>query len=85
VVVRNKVFSVYASPDGQHFVKRPNGKVEEWSWFVNEKGQHCVKRPKWKKARCSNVKNAGNGEYHKLNNGGEHTHTLNNFRDGRDL
>jgi hypothetical protein len=87
---KDKRFSAYEAPDGTHHVLRPNGKKDQGrSWFVNDKGQHCTTNPKWKKkwpdGRCSFVKDAGNGEYHKISDDGKHTHTLNNFRDGDQL
>ena len=83
-------FSAYEDPDGKHNVLRSNGKMDEGrTWFVNEKGQHCTNNPKWAKkwpdGRCSFVRDAGNGEYYKINNKGEHTHTLTNFREGNQL
>jgi hypothetical protein len=71
-------FKVYSAPDGTHnLIKK--GKNKQKSWSVNDDGEHCVN------SRCSKVKDAGNGEYHKINNDGEHTHTLTNFRDGNQL
>lgn len=87
---KDKHFSAYAEPNGTHHVLRPNGKRDKGrTWFVNEKGQHCTTNPKWKKkwpnGRCSFVLNAGNGEYHKFGDNGNHTHTLSNFRSGNQL
>ena len=87
---KDKKYSAYEDPDGTHNVKRPNGKMDKGrTWFINDKGQHCTTNPKWKEkwpdGRCSFVKNAGNGEYHKFNNKGKHTHTFSNFRDGNQL
>jgi len=89
---KNKKFSIYEAPDGTHHVLRPNGKRDKGrTWFVNDEGQHCTTHPKWKKkakwkdGRCSHVVDAGNGEYHKFNEDGEHTHTLKNVRDGNQL
>jgi hypothetical protein len=86
---KNSNFSVYDAPDGTHTVSRPTGTIERGTWFVNDKGQHCTTNPKWKEkwpnGRCSYVKNAGGGEYHKFNDEGEHTHTLTNFRGGNQL
>jgi hypothetical protein len=87
---KNTVFSAYEDPDGTHNVLRSNGKIDEGrTWFVNDKGQHCTTNPKWKKkwpdGRCSYVKDAGNGEYYKINSEGKHTHTLKNFREGDQL
>ena len=87
---KDKEFSAYEAPDGTHHVLRPNGKRDRGrTWFINNKGQHCTTHPKWKNkwpdGRCTYVKNAGDGEYHKYNEDGEHTHTLTNFRDGNQL
>ena len=83
---KDKSFSVYEDPDGTHHVLRPSGKRDKnRTWFVNEEGQHCTTKSNWDEPRCSYVKDAGNGEYHKINNDGKHTHTLSNFRDGNQL
>jgi hypothetical protein len=83
---KDKQFWVYEAPDGTHHVKRLSGKMDKnRTWFVNDEGQHCTTKKKWDGPRCSHVKDAGNGEYHKINNDGEHTHTLTNFRDGNQL
>lgn len=83
---KDKNFSAYEDPDGTHNVVRPNGKRDKGrTWSVNDAGQHCTTKKKWKEPRCSYVVDAGNGEYHKINNDGEHTHTLTNFRDGNQL
>jgi hypothetical protein len=84
---KDKNFKAYEAPDGTHNVLRPSGKRDKnRTWSVNTEGQHCTTNPKWKtNPRCSYVTDAGNGEYHKINNDGEHTHTLTNFRDGNQL
>ncbi len=89
---KDKHFKVYEDPDGTHHVVRSSGKRQKGrTWFVDEEGKHCTTHPKWKKkkkwkdGRCSYVKDAGNGEYHKISDKGEHTHTLTNFRDGNQL
>jgi len=83
---KDKEFKVYEAPDGTHNVQRPGGKIEKGrAWSVNDKGQHCTTKPNWDKPRCSYVKDAGNGEYHKYTDDGEHTHILTNFRDGNQL
>ena len=88
---KDKHFSVYEAPDGTHNVVRSNGKKDKnRTWFIKD-GKHCTTNPKWKKkpewkdGRCSKVKDAGDGEYHKVSDDGEHTHTLTNFRDGNQL
>ena len=83
---KDQNFKVYEASDGTHNVmyssgKRTKGRV----WSVNDKGQHCTTNKKWPEPRCSYVKDAGDGEYHKINNDGEHTHTLTNFREGNQL
>ena len=83
---KDKTFSVFEAPDGTHHVLRPSGKRDQGrTWEVNDEGQHCTTHPKSGKLRCSSVVDAGNGEYHKYNSDGEHTHTLTNFRDGNKL
>ena len=89
---KDKNFKAYESPDGTHHVLRSSGKRDKSrKWFVNSEGKHCTTHPKWKKkpewkdGRCSFVRDAGNGEYHKINDNGKHTHTLTNFRDGNQL
>ena len=83
---KDKNFSAYEDPDGTHHILRPSGKRDKGrTWSVNDEGQHCTTNPKWDKPRCSHVLNAGDGEYHKINNEGKHTHTLTNFRDGNQL
>jgi hypothetical protein len=89
-LAKDKNFSAYEAPDGTHHVLRPSGKRDKGrTWFVNDKGQHCTTNPKWKKkwpdGRCSYVKDAGSGEYHKFSDKGKHTHTLSNFREGNKL
>ena len=81
-----KKFKAYEAPDGGHHVQRPNGKIDLGrKWSVNGSGQHCTTNKKWKKPRCSGVKDTGNGEYRKFNGDGKHTHTMTNFRDGNQL
>lgn len=83
---KDKKFQAFEAEDGTHHVLRSNGKKDKnRTWSVNYKGQHCTTNPKWKKPRCSYVVDAGNGEYHKINKKGKHTHTLTNFRDGNQL
>tara|TARA_B100000780_G_scaffold232814_1_gene172867 strand:+ start:76 stop:459 length:384 start_codon:yes stop_codon:yes gene_type:complete len=83
---KNKKFTAYEATDGSHNVVSANGKKSDGrKWSVNDKGQHCTTSKKWKEPRCSFIKDAGNGEYHKINDAGEHTHTLTNFRDGNQL
>jgi hypothetical protein len=83
---KDKQFWAYEAPDGTHHVLRKSGKIDEnRTWSVNAEGQHCTTKKKWDGPRCSYVVDAGNGEYHKINNDGEHTHTLTNFRDGNQL
>jgi len=89
---KDKSFSVYEAEDGTHHVLRPSGKRDKGrTWFINEEGKHCTTHPKWTKkgkwvnGRCSFVKNAGDGEYHKISDDGDHTHTLTNFREGDQL
>ena len=77
-------FHAYADPDGTHTVKLSNGKTQKRTWSVNDEGQHCVAK-KSKDPYCTHVKDMGNGQYHKINNDGKHTHTLTNFREGNDL
>jgi len=84
---KDKKFSAYEAADGTHNVYYPNknkhSKNREWS--ISENGEHCTTNKKWTGLRCSHVKDAGNGEYHKINTDGEHTHTLSNFREGNQL
>ena len=85
-IPKNKQFSAYEAPDGTHNVLRPSGKRDKGrKWWVNDKGQHCTTHKKYPEGRCAYVQDAGNGEYHKINDSGEHTHTLTNFRDGNQL
>ena len=83
---KDKNFKAYEAPDGSHIVVNSRGKKSSGrQWSVNDKGQHCTTSKKWKEPRCTFVKDAGNGEYYKINNAGKHTHTLSNFRDGNQL
>jgi hypothetical protein len=90
-LAKDKHFSAYEAPDGTHHVVKKGKREKGRTWFVNDKGQHCTTNPKWKNkakwkdGRCSHVVDAGNGEYHKINDDGKHTHTLMNFRDGDQL
>ncbi|WP_126456585.1 hypothetical protein [Sulfuriflexus mobilis] len=84
---KDKGFKAYEAPDGSHnvYYNKSGKRSKNRKWSVNEEGQHCTTSKKWPEPRCSYVKNAGDGEYHKINNDGEHTHTLTNFRDGDQL
>lgn len=84
---KNKPFSVYEDPNGEHNVYYPQKDKHSKGkhWFVNDNGQHCTTNKNWSEPRCAYIKNAGNGEYHKINSHGEHTHTLTNFREGNQL
>ncbi|MEJ2141423.1 MAG: hypothetical protein P8Y24_03550 [Gammaproteobacteria bacterium] len=82
-----KPFSAYESPDGTHNVYYPktDKRSKNRIWFITAKGQHCTANKKWPEAHCSHLKYAGNGEYHKINKDGKHTHILTNFRRGNQL
>ncbi|MAN80934.1 MAG: hypothetical protein CMM77_07070 [Rhodospirillaceae bacterium] len=83
---KDKTFKAFEAADGTHNVVYPNGKKSKGrKWFVNDQGQHCTTHKKKKEPRCSFIKDAGNGVYHKINNAGAHTHTMRNFRDGNQL
>lgn len=80
-------FKAYDASDGSHnvYYKKSGKHSKNRKWSVNEEGQHCTTYKKRPEPLCSHVKDAGNGEYHKFNNDGKHTHTLTNFRDGNQL
>lgn len=84
---KGKSFIAYEAPDGTHNIYFPekDKRSKNRIWFVTGKGQHCIANINWPEAHCSYIKNAGNGEYHRIDIEGKHTHTLTNFRSGNQL
>lgn len=68
---------------GKHFIYVPwKDKISKRKWWT-EGATHCTSHPK-RGDSCKQMKKAGNGVYHGITDG-EHTHTLSNFRPGRDI
>ena len=81
---KDRDFKVFSGPDGQHIIHSASGKVKERFWRINDKGEHCVTRKQGANKNCAAVVDQGDGVYHKVK-GGQHTHTLSNFRAGNNL
>jgi len=73
----------YDDEDGNHFVFIPwKDKVKKRKWWV-EGNKHCTSHPK-RGDSCKDMISVGGGKYHGITDG-EHTHTLSEFREGRDF
>jgi len=81
---KGKDFKGFDDEEGQHFIHNPRKektfKVRKW-W--TDGATHCTSHPK-RGDRCKKMKVMGDGVYHGIVDG-EHTHTLSNFRPGRDF
>jgi len=68
---------------GQHFIYIPwKKKTSKRKWWTDG-AAHCTSHPK-RGDSCKKMKKIGDGVYHGITDG-EHTHTLKNFRSGRDF
>ena len=82
-VVTDKHLKGYDNADGEHFVYIPwKDKVSERKWWLDD-NKHCTSHPK-RGDSCKLIKSMGDGVYYGYTDG-EHTHTLSNFRKGRDI
>jgi len=86
--VRNEVkgrdFYGFANDEGEHFIHNPRKEktYRTRKWWT-EGATHCTSHPK-RGDNCKKMKKMGDGVYHGISDG-EHTHTLSNFRAGRDF
>ena len=82
--VKGKDYKIFDNDKGQHFVHNPRKKktfkVRKW-W--TDGATHCTSHPK-RGDNCKKMKEMGDGVYHGISDG-KHTHTLSNFRPGRDF
>lgn len=80
---KGKDLVVFDSADGRHLVYIPwKDKVSKRKWWLDG-NKHCTSHPK-RGDSCKDIVPAGNGVYHGITDG-KHTHTLKNFRDGKQL
>lgn len=82
-VAKDKTFKGYDNDQGEHYIHVPwKDKTFKRRWWV-EGDMHCTSHPK-RGDNCKKMKKVSEGVYHGISDG-EHTHTLSNFRDGRDF
>lgn len=82
-VVKDKRLQGYDDGNGDHYVYIPwKDKTSKRKWWI-EGNKHCTSHPK-RGDSCKQMKDMGDGSYKGITNG-EHTHTLNNFRDGNQI
>lgn len=82
-IAKDKKLQGYDNSEGQHFVYVPwKDKTKKRKWWL-EGDKHCTSHPK-RGDSCKDIKPMGDGVYHGITDG-EHTHTLSNFRDGKDF
>lgn len=80
---KGKDLQGYDNDKGQHFIFIPwKNKTQKRKWWTDG-ATHCTSHPK-RGDSCKKMKKMGDGVYHGITNG-EHTHTLSNFRAGRDI
>lgn len=81
--VKGKDFKGFANENGEHFIHNPKkGKTYSTRKWWTDGATHCTSHPK-RGDNCKQMKKMGDGVYHGISDG-EHTHTLSNFRSGRD-
>jgi len=82
--VKGKERKGFDNDKGEHFIHNPKKnktyRVRKW-W--TEGATHCTSHRK-RGDNCKKMKKMGGGVYHGITDG-EHTHTLSNFRPGRDF
>lgn len=79
---KGKDLKGFANDKGQHFIHVPwKNKTFKRKWWTDG-DKHCTSHPK-RGDSCKKMKKVGDGVYHGITDG-EHTHTLSNFRSGRD-
>ena len=82
-VIKDKNLTGYDNSDGEHYVYIPwKNKVSQRKWWI-EDNKHCTSHPK-RGDTCKLIKPVGDGVYHGYTDG-EHTHTLSNFREGKEI
>ena len=80
---KGKDLKGFDNDEGQHFIYVPNkDKTLKRKWWTDG-ATHCTSHPK-RGDSCKKMKRMGDGVYHGISDG-EHTHTLSNFREGRDF
>ena len=80
---KGKDLKGFNNEEGQHFIHVPNkDKTFKRKWWTDG-ATHCTSHPK-RGDSCKKMKKMGDGVYHGMTDG-EHTHTLSNFRQGRDF
>jgi len=79
---KGKNLKGYDNDEGEHYIYIPwKKKTSERKWWTDG-DTHCTSHPK-RGDSCKKMKKAGDGVYHGITDG-DHTHTLRNFRPGRD-
>lgn len=79
---KGKDLKGFDNDKGEHYIFVPwKDKTFERKWWVDG-ATHCTSHPK-RGDSCKQMKKMGDGVYHGITNG-EHSHTLSNFRPGRD-
>ena len=79
---KGKDLKGFDNDQGQHFIFVPwKDKTFERKWWTDG-ATHCTSHPK-RGDSCKKMKKMGDGVYQGISNG-EHSHTLSNFRPGRD-
>ena len=79
---KGKDLKGFANADGEHFIYVPwKERTFKRKWWTDG-ATHCTSHPK-RGDNCKKMKKVGDGVYHGISDG-EHTHTLRNFRAGRD-
>ena len=72
----------YMDPDGTWVIYVPwKDKESNRKWWLDG-DKRCSSHPKWGDS-CRSWLDAGEGAYHGISDGGEHTRTLSNLRDGK--
>ena len=80
---KNKEFKGFANDAGEHFIHNmKKGKTYPARKWWTDGATHCTSHPK-RGDNCKKMKKMGDGVYHGISDG-EHTHTLRDFKPGRD-
>ena len=80
---KGKDLQGFGGADGQHYIYVPwKDKTFERKWWTDG-DTHCTSHPK-RGDSCKKMKKMGDGVYHGITDG-THSHTLSNFRPGRDI
>jgi len=79
---KGKDLKGFDNEDGEHYIYVPwKDKTFKRKWWTDG-ATHCTSHKK-RGDSCKQMKNMGDGVYHGITDG-EHSHTLRNFRAGRD-